>query len=74
LRSIIVLIPYYLDPPGELADYPDVRWPSYQIKAGGHDAATADINGNGEMVIVSKVWNADGPSYHLDFWRNELVR
>jgi len=30
----------------------------------------ADINKDGE--IVSKVWNADGPNYHVDYWRNDI--
>lgn len=40
---------------------------------GWHDAQLGDVDGDGDMDIVSKVWNADGPSYHLDFWRNELI-
>lgn len=41
---------------------------------GWHDAQLGDVDGDGDMDMVSKVWNADGPSYHLDFWRNELIK
>jgi len=41
---------------------------------GWHDAQIGDVDGDGDMDIISKVWNADGPTYHLDFWRNELIR
>jgi len=39
---------------------------------GWHDAQIGDVDGDGDIDIVSKVWNADGLVYHLDFWRNEL--
>ena len=38
---------------------------------GWHDAQILDVDGDGDIDIVSKVWNADGPVYHLDYWRNE---
>ncbi len=41
---------------------------------GWHDAQLGDVDGDGDMDIVSKIWNADGPSYHLDFWRNEQIK
>ncbi len=41
---------------------------------GWHDAQLGDVDGDGDMDIVSKVWNADGAHHHLDFWRNELIK
>jgi hypothetical protein len=41
---------------------------------GWHDAQLGDVDRDGDVDIVSKIWNADGPSYHLDFWRNELIK
>jgi len=41
---------------------------------GWHDAQLGDVDGDGDVDIISKIWNADGPSYHLDFWRNELIK
>lgn len=41
---------------------------------GWHDAQLGDVDGDGDIDIVSKVWNADGPAYHLDFWSNRQIR
>lgn len=41
---------------------------------GWHDAQAADIDGDGDLDIVSKIWKADGLSFHLDYWRNELKK
>lgn len=38
---------------------------------GWHDIQLGDVDGDGDIDIVSKVWNADTPIYHADFWRNE---
>ena len=38
---------------------------------GWHDAQLGDVDGDGDIDIVSKVWNADTPVYHADYWRNE---
>lgn len=42
-------------------------------RPGWHDAVIGDVNGSGGMDIISKVWNADGPNYHVDFWRNDTL-
>lgn len=41
-------------------------------RPGWHDVALGDVDGDGDVDIVSKVWNADGPNYHVDFWRNDI--
>ncbi len=38
---------------------------------GWHDVAAFDADGDGDIDLVSKVWNADGPTYHVDYWRND---
>lgn len=30
-----------------------------------------DLDGDGDIDIVSKIWNKDGPTYHADYWRND---
>jgi hypothetical protein len=45
----------------------------HEGRPGWHDVAIGDIDGDGDIDLVSKVWNADGPNYHLDFWRNDIV-
>ncbi len=44
----------------------------HEDNPGWHDAFIGDIDGDGDIDIVSKVWNADEINYHLDFWENEL--
>ncbi len=44
----------------------------HEDNPGWHDAQIGDVDGDGDIDIVSKVWNADGPNYHLDYWENEL--
>lgn len=41
---------------------------------GWHDASLGDVDGDGDVDIVSKIWNKDGPTYHADYWRNDSVR
>ncbi len=41
---------------------------------GWHDAAVGDVDADGDMDIVTKVWNKDGTNYHADYWRNDTPR
>jgi hypothetical protein len=55
------------------------RQPAFQAvvihtdNPGWHDAALGDVDGDGDIDIVTKIWNKDGPTYHADFWRNETI-
>lgn len=40
---------------------------------GWHDAQLGDVDGDGDIDIVTKIWHSDGGDYHLDLWRNELI-
>jgi hypothetical protein len=33
-----------------------------------------DLDGDGDIDMVSKVWNKDGTAYHADYWRNDSIR
>jgi len=40
---------------------------------GWHDACLGDVDGDGDIDIVSKIWEKDGATYHADYWRNDSV-
>ena len=48
----------------------------HQGRPGWHDVVIGDIDGNGRIDIVSKVWNthwnAEGFNYHVDYWKNQI--
>jgi hypothetical protein len=41
---------------------------------GWHDVALGDVDGDGDIDMVSKIWNKDGTTYHADYWRNDSPR
>jgi|GEM_PF-394229 len=41
---------------------------------GWHDVSLGDVDGDGDIDLVSKIWNKDGVAYHADYWRNDTPR
>lgn len=41
---------------------------------GWHDVVLVDVDGDGDLDLVSAIWKKDGPAYHADFWRNDMER
>lgn len=39
---------------------------------GWHDTVVGDVDGDGDIDLVTKIWNKDGSHYHADFWRNDI--
>jgi len=49
----------------------------HEGRPGWHDAVLCDVDGDGAIDIVSKVWNThwnkEGHNYHVDYWKNRIV-
>lgn len=45
----------------------------HEDNPGWHDACLGDVDGDGDVDIVTKIWNKDGATYHADYWRNDTV-
>ena len=43
----------------------------HEGRPGWHDTVVVDFDGDGDMDLISKVWNTGGRPYHLDLWRND---
>jgi hypothetical protein len=60
---------------GSGGDQPIFRPVVIQIdNPGWHDAELGDVDGDGDIDIVTKIWNKDGVAYHADYWRNDTPR
>jgi hypothetical protein len=40
-------------------------------RPGWHDTVAVDFDSDGDLDLVSKVWNTGGRPYHVDLWRND---
>ncbi len=46
----------------------------HEDNPGWHDTIAGDVDGDGDLDLVSKIWSADeGGIWHADFWRNDLI-
>jgi hypothetical protein len=43
----------------------------HEGRPGWHDTVVVDFDGDGDMDLVTKVWNTGGRPYHVDLWRND---
>jgi hypothetical protein len=48
---------------------------------GWHDTILKDMDGDGDVDLVTKVWNADAGTdgnpdrkWHISYWRNEMIK
>ncbi len=49
-----------------------IQW-IHQDNPGWHDTQAGDVDGDGDVDLVTKIWNADEAGiWHADYWRNDL--
>ena len=59
-------------------DVEDAENPEFELQVihkgnpGWHDTQAGDVDGDGDIDLVTKIWNADEGVYHADFWENKL--
>jgi hypothetical protein len=41
---------------------------------GWHDTRAGDVDGDGDIDLATKIWNADEGFYHADYWENKLEK
>ncbi len=41
---------------------------------GWHDTRAGDVDGDRDIDLVTKIWNADEGVYHADYWENKLIK
>lgn len=46
----------------------------HQDNPGWHDTCAGDVDGDGDIDLATKIWNADEGVYHADFWENKLKK
>ena len=39
---------------------------------GWHNTIFGDVDGDGDMDMVTKIWSADEGIWHIDYWRNDI--
>ncbi|MEF8846688.1 MAG: hypothetical protein V5A59_14535, partial [Bacteroidales bacterium] len=59
-------------------DVEDEERPKFELQVihegnpGWHDTQAGDVDKDGDIDLVTKIWNADEGVYHADFWENKL--